>query len=398
MNPQMLNKSISTKSTIQKPVFKNILLEKWDEREQRLIKTEIVITITKDNQIMYFSNGRLLRIESIQEDFKVQQIFTNIEQVKHFQWQGEFEQNNKKIGKWIAKWNGKVLQDVGGYYSNGLKYGLWKEPIQNYWNKAQVFEVGQYINGQKRGVWMYIYNKKKLNGGQYNEQGQKNGKWRDLSDGFHEKSQVIYDGEYINGQKVGKWDIYFQDHYENKPKLIGGGLYNETGQGYKNGRWIELSHEFRRTSQITFDGQYINDKKVGRWDIYWNQYGNNYKIGGGSYDQSGNEVKINGWIELREGFTEESKITYHGEYQNGKQIGRWDVLYRGKKIGGGLYDQSGDGCKTGNWIESSDLFKGSSQVTYRGQYKNGKKVGKWVKITETSFSQQIKQNEILYDY
>ncbi|CAD8083171.1 unnamed protein product [Paramecium primaurelia] len=63
MNPQMLNKSISSKSTTQKPVFKNILLEKWDERQQRLIKTQIVIKITQDNQIMYFCNGRLLRMQ-----------------------------------------------------------------------------------------------------------------------------------------------------------------------------------------------------------------------------------------------------------------------------------------------------------------------------------------------
>ncbi|CAD8083169.1 unnamed protein product [Paramecium primaurelia] len=157
----------------------------------------------------------------------------------------------------------------------------------------------------------------------------------------------------------------------------GGGLYNETGRGYKNGRWIELSNEFRRTSQITCDGQYKNGKKVGRWNIYWNYYGNNQKIGGGSYDESGDEVKINGWIEVSEGFTEGSEITYNGEYQNGKQIGRWDVLYSGKKIGGGLYDQNGDGYKTGKWIESSELFKARSQVTYRGEYENGKKVGRW---------------------
>ncbi|CAD8169681.1 unnamed protein product [Paramecium pentaurelia] len=236
---------------------------------------------------------------------------------------------------------------------------------------------------------------------------------------------------------------YYADYFS------GGGLYNETGQGYKNGRWIELSHEFRRTSQITFDGQYINDKKVGRWDIYWNQYGNNYKIGGGSYDQSGNEVKINGWIELREGFTEESKITYHGEYQNGKQIGRWDVLYRGKKIvvmdvkleiglshpiylkevrksrievnikmvrklvdgiffifkircndiikyyieqfsGGGYYDESGNGCKIGRWTELSDEFNNLSNVTYLGDYKNGTKVGRW----DIKWSLQQKQQQI----
>lgn len=33
------------------------------------------------------------------------------------------------------------------------------------------------------------------------------GKWFELSDGFMDTSQVIYNGVYKNGEKVGRWDI-----------------------------------------------------------------------------------------------------------------------------------------------------------------------------------------------
>lgn len=54
-----------------------------------------------------------------------------MEQIKYFEWQGEYEPHKKKIGKWIAVWNGEAILD-GGYYNNGLKLGLWKQPFTNY--------------------------------------------------------------------------------------------------------------------------------------------------------------------------------------------------------------------------------------------------------------------------
>lgn len=51
----------------------------------------------------------------------------------------------------------------------------------------------------------------------------------------------------------------------NKFKLSGGGLYDENG--VKLGKWIELSDGFSINSKIISNGEYKNDKKVGRWDI-----------------------------------------------------------------------------------------------------------------------------------
>ncbi|CAD8129360.1 unnamed protein product [Paramecium sonneborni] len=72
--------------------------------------------------------------------------------------------------------------------------------------------------------------------------------------------------------------------------------------------------------------------KVGRWDIMYSHLNKKeYKqIGGGSYNQEGNQKKIGKWIELDEGFYYNyyNQITYNGEYNmNGKKVGKWDILY-----------------------------------------------------------------------
>lgn len=57
----------------------------------------------------------------------------------------------------------------------------------------------------------------------------------------------------------------------------GGGFYDEEGNGYKKGKWVELYNGFYDSSQITYHGEYKNSKKVGRWNIYFN-YGENKEM------------------------------------------------------------------------------------------------------------------------
>ncbi|CAD8081402.1 unnamed protein product [Paramecium primaurelia] len=323
----------------------------------------------------------ILRKELIFNDIKNPEILKNIEQIKYLSWYGEYDQNKRKIGKWKAYWNGNELRDVGGYYQNGLKQGLWKELFKNYWNQAQVYEIGEYFNDQKRGRWNFIYENKKIGFGSYKEQGLKEGKWKELSDKFWEGSQVTYDGEYQNGKKVGKWDIQYQNTHDNKQ--IGGGFYHQGPNEIKIGTWIEISNGFWRDQQITNKGLYKYGKKVGLWDIWYQiNFGikKYFKIGDGSYDEEGDEIKNGKWIELSDGFRDYSQIIHKGRYKNGKKIGRWRIYWRFDKyhqIGGGQYDQEGNGMKIGDWIEESDGFWRHSFVTYNGKYQNGEKVGRW---------------------
>ncbi|CAD8135882.1 unnamed protein product [Paramecium pentaurelia] len=331
----------------------------WDYANERFIYSKLIIILTQQKEIQYIKNGAIIRIDTIKDISKTPQVLHNFQQIKYLQWCGKYGLNDQKVGKWFAKWNCETIIDVGGIYSDdGKKQGLWKEMIKNYWIKAQAYEIGQYVSDLRNGTWKQIYEDKEIGGGDYNKQGQKEGKWKEFWDGFWHYSQVFYLGEYQNGNKVGRWDILCYD------EIIGGGLYDK---GIKLGYWIEVSDRFYEGSYITHKGQYKNGQKVGRWDICYQ----NKHIGGGSYEEG---IKDGNWVEVSDEFQDSSQITYEGEYKKGKQIGKWNILFEKIVIGGGSYD---GGIKIGNWVEVSDEFSEFSQVTVYGEYKNGQKDGKW---------------------
>ncbi|CAD8190187.1 unnamed protein product [Paramecium pentaurelia] len=363
-------------------------LQKWNETSLQHVKEKIQILITNDNYIIYQSQeGIILRKyfiiyqfqkrELINDNFNPE-IFHNLEQILHLRWWGQFGKNQKKQGQWTATWNGEALLEVGGYYQEGLKEGLWTEPIKDYRTKAQVYESGEYFHNEKVGRWLYYYKQNQIGGGLYNKQGQRNGKWIVLGEGFWDQSQVTYSGEYRYGNKVGNWDIWLN---WNESRKIGGGCYDKEGHGFKQGYWVEVSDKFELLSQVTNIGEYKLGKKVGKWDIWHSNSEGNKKIGGGLYEKSGTEIKVGNWIEVSDQYTNFFQLMYHGVYKNGKKINKWDTKKNdgqvNQKIGGGFYDGRGDGMKVGKWVEVSDKFPRYPGITYNGEYKNNKKVGKW---------------------
>ncbi|CAD8214783.1 unnamed protein product [Paramecium pentaurelia] len=187
----------------------------WDETYTypKQIKTKFQIKVTKGGIKYTTIDGSIHRIDDFTNIQDNPQFWVNMEQIKYCQWQGEYQENIKKIGKWTMTWNGNLLKDVGGQYSDsGQKIGQWKEIIKNYQNSAQAYEIGSYFNNVKTGLWKVIYNDKEIGEGSYNEFAVKNGKWIELSDTFWKyQSQVTLHGEYKKGTKVGQWDIYYQE-------------------------------------------------------------------------------------------------------------------------------------------------------------------------------------------
>ncbi|CAD8120898.1 unnamed protein product [Paramecium sonneborni] len=311
---------------------------------------------------------------------------------------GEYNIDGKQIGIWeiMYKQDGEkdYKQIVGGSYhikENFLrKVGTWIELSEGFCSKSQIIYKGEYnIYGQKIDRWNIMYKEfqkkkyKNLGGGNYfgiEKYSIKTGKWTELSDGYDYNKQVTYIGNYDQeGQKTGLWKI------GREGQLSDGGLYRKiNGVSRQIGKWVELSEDFNKDFQVTYEGLYnINGQKQGRWDILFEEN----LVGGGQYDdQDGVSMKIGEWIELFQGFQKNSQVTYQGQYnKRGIKKGRWDIKYcipgqkEYKQIGGGFYEEQDYlSVKIGNWIELSQGFQKDSQVIYDGEYnRNGIKKGRW---------------------
>ncbi|CAD8122848.1 unnamed protein product [Paramecium sonneborni] len=404
----------------------------FDCRQFKFENIKFNLRFTQEGEIIYTNYlGSILRIDQFQNQDEELDIMFNLDQIQYLQWQGKYGQNFQKFGRWIAFWKGHALPKASGYYlADGKKSNTWSEMTKNYCDQSQIYEVGEYFNNQRIGIWKYVCENQEIDGGSYNEIGLKNGKWVDLSENFNSYSQLTQQGEYKNGIRVGIWDTYWKQVRDNDKLIqIAGGYYNLLG--LKNGQWVELNDDFRDNSQVIFIGKYNQGQKVGKWDIiyegkcigggsYDNQYlkhgqwkelsdnfyndsqviyegeykngiklvdgmfiGNNQKaiislIQWGSYNNLG--LKFNKWIELFENFSSASQLILTGEYKNGLKVGRWVVSLKDGKyfeqIGGGCYEEE-DGTQNGKWIEIDRNFALWSQIIYQGTYEKGRKVGKW---------------------
>ncbi|CAD8073584.1 unnamed protein product [Paramecium primaurelia] len=360
----------STKTSTKNKI---IQLEGLQEVNNQLIQTNCHLIIQQNGNKIYNYNEQILRQEKNKLGQKNDLVFNNLEQIKFLQFKGEYGVNGYKINQWNYFWN-DVLVGGGMYNHMGQKIGQWIDLHEDYQENKKIIEKGCYNQDQRRGVWQFYQDQYYIGGGSYSEDGlsMKIGKWIELSDGFQKKSNITYIGEYKKGKKVNKWETWFQNQIQEKI-LIGGGSYDERGDVIKIGQWIELNKDFTYDFQLIHQGEYKNGKKVGIWIT---KLDGSY-IGGGSYDERGDCIKIGKWVELSAKFCSLSKVTFKGEYENGKKIGRWDTALSGIEIGGGSYDKEGQQIKIGKWIELNDELCSEFYVTYNGEYKNDQKVGKW---------------------
>ncbi|CAD8190269.1 unnamed protein product [Paramecium pentaurelia] len=381
--------------------------------------------------------------EEIDSFYFQTKILKTLEQIKHLNWKIECIKESNQIGKWMAIWKNNQTISSGYYFEEKIKQGIWKEAVDNYWSKAEISYIGMYQNNKRNELWKIMLGKKQIGGGQYNEQGMKYGKWIEQSDDYWIENQVTYNGEYIDGKKYGLWNILYRQKYMQQQLIFiiliqfrGGGVYDKNE--LKNGNWVDLCDGFCDGCQFIFTGKYNNGLKCGIWNsIIWHPWRQQFDyIGGGQYDvfgmkdgnwvelksandllhimgiirmaenmvdgtlnikgnsckehlnnQSGggnyydNEIKNGKWIEISDSFMMDSQIIYKGEYKNSQKFGKWNSMFRflGEQnflnCGGGSYDENGQ--KTGSWIELSDNFSKFIQITFEGEYLNGKKIQKW---------------------
>ena len=119
-------------------------------------------------------------------------------------------------------------------------------------------------------------------------------------------NDLVFEGEYSNGQRNGKGKEYDYDYYEGN-KLIFEGEYKN---GMKNGK----GKEYYLKGKIKFEGEYLNNKR-------WN---------GIMYDLKNNDIAYK--LENGKGFIKDYKsynysyLIYEGEYLNGMKNGKGKIF------------------------------------------------------------------------
>ncbi|CAD8215322.1 unnamed protein product [Paramecium octaurelia] len=112
--------------------------------------------------------------------------------------------------------------------------------------------------------------------------------------------------------------------------------------------------------------QFLQLKNTSRGNIYQRSKSGKWKAhqkyeGGGVYNQQ--RLKMRHRIYLDDDYQSYRyqrlyrfrQITYSGECTNGKQIGKWYILYKGDLIGGGSYNENG--LKDGKRIKIQHNFQ-----------------------------------------
>ncbi|CAD8213449.1 unnamed protein product [Paramecium pentaurelia] len=333
----------------------------------QLQKTSILIQYQK-GYIKYIKDGSILNIEKQQLIEDEQSFNRNLNQIKHLTWLGQTQNNNMKVGRWNALWKGESFGRGGNYDKNGTKTGFWVEAFNHFWELSQVTQVGFYKNGLKQGWWNIKYKEQKIGGGNYTDQGLKDGEWIDLHQYFHQyliliklqsNNQVIFEGRYKNGIKIGYWEIMFREKmieefsYMLINQLYFSGFQSYNLNGIKVGKSVELIEDQLKQnelqnqsfSSIVTIGQYINGEKEGLWDI-------NEKdkiIGGGFYQKNQKDGR---WVDLEQSL--DCLIIWNGEYKNGVRCYQWNSIINNEIVGGGIYDENG--FKNGDWVELNQSF------------------------------------------
>ena len=212
---------------------------------------------------------------------------------------------------------------------------------------------GEYINGEKNGKGKeYSRLGKLIFEGEYLN-GKKNGKGKEYYD-----NKLIFNGEYLNGRK---WNGIIKDKNNNIYEL-------KNGKGYL---------EINITAYIFYIGEYINGLINGKGKEYYD----NKLIFEGEYlngkrSGKGKEYYIN------------DKLKFEGEYLYGHRFKGKEYDKNGELIYEGeyLYDQKWNGKvydKKGNIISEFNNGNGKGKeydtfgnLIFEGEFVNGKRNGK----------------------
>lgn len=221
------------------------------------------------------------------------------------------------------------IADLGDGQTFGHKRDEAKTPITG---KVRIITgyTTEYIDadfnekGLAIGKWEY-YKEKRLRSYSTYKDGYKDGEWASLS----YSGDVEEKGEYLKGEKNGKWMKYFNN--SDIPKEVktysNGDLVNtqtyytsgklESDRNFLNRKEHGHYKKYNNKGDLTMDENYANGKLAGKQFKYMHSNLNDY-IETSNYNDKG---RLDG--DFQQEYAETKKIKVKGKYKNGQKEGKW---------------------------------------------------------------------------
>ena len=296
------------------------------------------------------------------------------------------------------RWNGFGYDSKGNYlYTLKSGNGKVEAKFKLIQDGCNFIYKGEFINGEsicKHSIYGYLrpYNQQiKLFEGEYLNGKIKNGKWYDengiieceikngngkgkeyfknkslikgpYDDNEYQRLHILFEGEYLNGERNGKGKEYYspEEEYDYKKGVKFKGEYLN---GKRNGK----GKEFYENGALKFEGEYFNGERWNGYELcYFDKYTNNYNHQTDNYNIEYYEI---GDVTIEFEEIQDNIIEFEIEYLNGK---KWNVI---------SYNEYGD--------YRFDLINGKGKITekeyivndidykiYEGEFLNGKKNGR----------------------
>lgn len=166
----------------------------------------------------------------------------------------EYFKNGKKEGDYLEEYKDGTVK-AKGKHIDGKKEGLWelfkadgarKGDAETYKNGVVIKRVSYFTDGKVKMER------------EYNEQGKQHGAEREYA---YEGGELVNEKNFVNGKQVGKQVRLISS---NNGQFREHSVYNEAGKKHGEFREVYIDKRGERTK-----GQYVDDKKHGKWIKRW---------------------------------------------------------------------------------------------------------------------------------
>jgi len=157
-------------------------------------------------------------------------------------------------------------KDDDMYIINDKKEGIWTEKT------VRTHNIGEYILGEKHGMWKGLWPNDRVKERGYYNYGLKIGKWEN----WWENGRLKESGVYKNDKKEGLWvERWYYTVSENHNGQFFFKNHMKSMRSYKNGRSDGAFFSWYGIGKLEECGNYFMGKKVGKWEKWWDN--NNLK-------------------------------------------------------------------------------------------------------------------------